>query len=70
MKEIKYQLIASAGTKEELEKLINKFYCSENYEITEDNKLYNKNFNAKKLETINNNIRIVFNGKRWRFEFK
>lgn len=67
---MKYKLIASAGTKEDLEKLINKFYCSENYTITEDNKLYNKNFNAEKLESINSNIRIVFNRKRWRFEFK
>ena len=34
-------LIASAITKEELEKMINEYYFSNNYIITEDNKIYN-----------------------------
>ena len=34
-------LICSAPTKDNLVKMINEFYCSENYVITEDNKVYN-----------------------------
>ena len=37
----KGMLICSAPTKENLVKLINEFYFSENYVITEDNKVYN-----------------------------
>ena len=37
----KGMLICSAPTKDNLVKLINEFYCSENYVITEDNKVYN-----------------------------
>ena len=34
-------LIASAGTKEDLEKMINEYYFSTNYIITENNDVYN-----------------------------
>ena len=34
-------LIASAGTKEELEKMINEYYFSKNYVITDQNEVYN-----------------------------
>lgn len=38
-------LICSAPTKDNLIKLINEFYRSENYIITEDNKVYNTYLN-------------------------
>ena len=38
-------LICSAPTKDNLVKLINEFYRSENYIITDDNKVYNTYLN-------------------------
>ena len=38
-------LICSAPTKDNLLKLINEFYCSKHYIITNDNKVYNTYLN-------------------------
>lgn len=56
-------LLASAGTKEQLEKLINEFYCSNNYIITEDNLIYNT-----KKEKVLDGVKITVSRNRWRFE--
>ena len=41
----KGMLICSAPTKDNLLKLINEFYCSKHYIITNDNKVYNTYLN-------------------------
>ena len=56
------KLICSASTKEELEKMINAYYYSKNYIITDDMKVYNT-----KTEKYIDNIVRVSRG-RWRFE--
>ncbi len=56
-------LIASATTKEELEKMINEYYFSNNYIITEDNKIYNM-----KKEIYLESVQVTFKRNRWRFE--
>ena len=53
-------LICSAPTKEKLLILINEFYCSENYVITEDNKVYNT-----KLDRFIDNGIIEFKRNRY-----
>lgn len=65
---MKSKLLASAPTKENLEILINKFYLSKNYIITEDNKLYNSKFNEDRNKKINDGVRVRFYRNRWRFE--
>ena len=47
----KNKTLASAPTKEELENLINRFYYSKNYVITDDNKVYNTK-NDKFLDDV------------------
>jgi len=56
------RLICSAASLENLQKLINNYYCSENYIITDDFRAYNT-----KLKRYSDN-RIVFKKGRWRFE--
>ena len=56
----KGMLICSAPTKDNLVKLINEFYCSENYVITEDNKVYNT-----KLDRFIDNGIIEFKRNRY-----
>ena len=63
MKKEKFELLGSAGSKEDLEKLINKFYYSTNWIITEDNRVYNK-----LKEKFNDNVRVIIKKNRWRFE--
>ena len=58
------KLVASAGSKEALANCINEFYFSENYIITEDNKVYNTK-TKKFLDKVI--VRVL--RKRWRFEF-
>jgi len=58
-------LIASAPTKEKLEDMINRFFYSEYWIITEDNRLYNT-----KLNRYGDNFLIVNKKGRWRFERK
>ena len=56
----KGMLICSAPTKDNLIKLINEFYCSENYVIAEDNKVYNT-----KLDRFIDNGIIEFKRNRY-----
>lgn len=55
-------LIASAGTKEDLEKMINKYYFSTNYMITENNEV----FNTKKDKVLDG-VKVENKKGRWRF---
>lgn len=57
------RIIASAGTKEKLQELINQFYCSENWIIDTDNKVFNT-----KLKKFAHGVIIVNKNGRWRFE--
>ncbi len=57
------RIIASAGTKEKLQELINQFYCSENWIIDTGNKIFNT-----KLKKFATGVRIVYAKNRWRFE--
>lgn len=58
-------LICSAGSKEQLEQMINKWYLSENYIITKDNGEY-RAYN-KKLKRYSEML-VKEQGGRWRFE--
>lgn len=58
------KIIASAPTKEDLEKMINEFYVSDNYIITDENKVYNKKLN-KTLDSVC----VEFRRKRYYFKF-
>ena len=60
---IKSDLVCSTGSKEDLEKMINQYFYSTNYIITESNEVYNK----LKEKTLDNFIVTVKRG-RWRFE--
>lgn len=55
-------LIASAGTKKELEKMINEYYFSKNYTITDQNEVYNT-----VKEKILDGVRVENKRNRWRF---
>ena len=61
----KIKLIASSDSKEELTKLINEFYSSENCVITEENQIFNS-----KLNRILSRVKVVYLRKRWRFEME
>jgi hypothetical protein len=56
-------ILASAGSKDDLEKMINEYYYSTNYIITEDNKVYNT-----KVEKTLTSVKVIFKRNRWRFE--
>ena len=55
-------LIASAGTKEDLEKMINEYYFSTNYIITDNNEVYNT-----KKECVLDGAKVEFKRNRWKF---
>lgn len=59
---MKTYCICSAPTKTDLEKLINKYFCSTNYVITDDNKLYNT-----KMEKYFDRYIIQEKKSRWSF---
>ena len=59
---MKTYCICSAPTKSDLEKLINKYFCSTNYVITDDNKLYNT-----KMEKCFDRYIIQEKKSRWQF---
>ena len=56
-------LLASAASKEELEKKINKYYFSSNYIINDANQVENS-VKHKVIDTV----KIVVDGHRWKFE--
>lgn len=60
---MKENLIGSASTKEELQSLINGWYFSENYIITDDYKVFNT-----KLNKYMDDVQVLYKRKRWRFE--
>lgn len=55
--------VFSAGSKEDLTAMINEYYYSKNYIITEDNRIYNT---AK--ENYIDTLKVVFKRNRWRVE--
>ena len=55
--------VFSAGSKEDLTAMINEYYYSTNYIITDDNRIYNtskKNY----IDTL----KVVFKRNRWKVE--
>ena len=60
---MKGNLICSAGSKEALEAMINAYFYSENYTITDDLKVYNK-LKQKTLDSYT----VKHAKNRWRFE--
>jgi hypothetical protein len=62
---MKRKLMATSPTKEGLQKLINEFYFSQNYIITNNNKLENSKLNGEKLKNINNKSEIKNTIKGW-----
>jgi hypothetical protein len=63
---MKTKCLVSSLNKEDLQKAINRYYYSENYIITEDNKVYNtklnKFFESDYIITVKNN--------RWQLRIK
>lgn len=57
------KLIGSAGSKEDLKKMINEYYYSTNFRITDDGKIYN----IKNQEFLDG-VRVIQKRGRWRFE--
>jgi hypothetical protein len=55
-------LLASAGSKKNLQKMINEFYFSDNWIIDEENKIFNT-----KLNKFASGVKVEKKGKRWRF---
>lgn len=55
--------ICSAGTKEDLEQMINEYFYSCNYQINDDGTIYNKLKNS-----ILDGYKVIEKRGRWRFE--
>lgn len=55
--------IFSAGSKEDLTAMINEYYYSKNYIITEDNRIYNT-IKEKYLD----GMKVVYKRNRWKVE--
>jgi hypothetical protein len=55
-------LICSAGSKADLEQMINQYYFSTSYKITENNEVYN----TKKNVTLDG-VAVEVKRNRWRF---
>jgi hypothetical protein len=55
-------LICSAGSKADLEQMINEYYYSTNYKITDNNEVYN----TKKDVTLDS-VAVEVKRNRWRF---
>jgi hypothetical protein len=58
---MKSKCLISSPSKEQLQKAINDFYYSENYIITDDNKIYN----TKLEKYLENNLTITAKNGRW-----
>lgn len=59
---MKHKVVMSAPSKPELEKMINDYFFSQNYVITEDNRVYNK-----LKDTYIEDYTIVTKKNRWQF---
>ena len=57
-------IIASSGTKKGLEKLINEYFFSKDYIITDDNRVFNTTLNK-----YNDNVKIIIKGKRYQLHY-
>lgn len=57
------KLLGSADTKNDLQDIINDYYFSTNYIITEDNRIYNT-----KQDIYNDRVKVVYKHNRWRLE--
>jgi hypothetical protein len=55
-------LICSAGSKADLEQMINEYYYSTNYKITDNNEIYNM-----KKDIMLDNVIVEVKRNRWRF---
>ena len=55
--------VFSAGSKEDLTAMINEYYYSKNYIITEDNRIYNT-VKGNYIDTL----KVVYKRNRWRVE--
>lgn len=55
--------VFSAGSKEDLAAMINEYYYSKNYIITDDNRIYNT-----VKENYMDTLKVVFKRNRWRVE--
>jgi hypothetical protein len=62
---MKTKCLISSPSKEELKKAINKFYYSENYIITDDNRIYNT-----KLEKYLDNDSLIITAKKGRWQLR
>ena len=58
---MKTKTIMSTGTREDLVKMINEYYYSKNYIITEDNRIYNT-----KTEKFMDDLIVKFYRGRWK----
>ena len=58
---MKTKTIMSTGTREDLVKMINEYYYSKNYIITEDNRIYNT-----KTEKFVDDLIVKFYRGRWK----
>lgn len=56
------QLLVSAGSKKDLEEMINKYYFSSNYIITENNEVYNT-----KKKCVLDGVKVELKRSRWKF---
>lgn len=59
---MKTKCVFSTGSKEDLERMINQYFYSENYIITEDNRVYNR-----KTEKYLDGFIIQEKKSRWSF---
>ena len=57
----KTKCMLSSTSKDGLQKMINEFYYSSNYVITEDNKVYN----TKVKEFLSDSLSVVTKNNRW-----
>lgn len=57
---MKTKTMMSAGNKEDLTAMINQYYCSTNYIITDDNRVYNKAKNS-----YHDGLIVEFKRNRW-----
>ena len=62
----KTKCILSSTSKEGLQKMINDFYYSTNYIITEDNKVYN----AKLGKFLSDYLSVVTKNNRWQLRLE
>lgn len=61
-------VIATASTKDALERLINKYFYSSGYTVTDDKKIYDSELSSDKLAKLNTAYSIVVKSGRWQFK--